>query len=158
MSLIKHSQKDWDEHFLKIAKLCSEMSKDPSTKVGAAIMAPDKSVVSTGYNGFPSTVKDTEEMLTDRQIKYKHIVHAEENALRFAKPWSKNLSNCTLYTTLFPCHNCYKIIKQSGIKRIVTLEPGDEHIKRWGESWNLVKEEAKEDNITIECLSICKET
>ena len=58
MSIIKHTKYDWDKHFMKIALLCSEMSKDPSTKVGAVIKGIDKSVVSTGYNGLPNDIDD----------------------------------------------------------------------------------------------------
>ena len=32
-----------------------------------------------------------------------------------------DLKGCTLYTTLFPCHECVKVIIQSGIKEIYYL-------------------------------------
>jgi deoxycytidylate deaminase len=34
-----------------------------------------------------------------------------------------SIKNATLYTTLFPCHNCTKHIIASGIKRVVYIEP-----------------------------------
>lgn len=151
--LIRHTQEDWDKHFLEIAKLCSKMSKDPSTKVGAAIKGTDKSVISTGYNGFPPWVDDNKVDLHDRPTKYKYVIHAEENALRFAKSRTDvqihGLTGCTIYTTLFPCEKCYKLIKDSGIKRIVTQIPSKEHIERWGESWEKVKELSAFDQIEI---------
>lgn len=152
--VIKHTDDKWNIHFLKIAKLCSEMSKDPSTKVGAAIRGPDKSVMSTGYNGLPPGMNDTDSILNDRPTKYKYVIHAEENAIKFAKRHQKSLDGCILYTTLFPCDKCYSLLKESGIKKVVTLEPTPEQVERWGESWKIVKKLAIEDNISIECYKL----
>jgi len=146
--VIKHTQEDWDRHFLEIAKLCSKMSKDPSTKVGAAIKGIDKRVISTGYNGFPPEVTDHISKLEHRPTKYSLVIHAEENALRFAE--NKDLTGCTIYTTLFPCDNCYKLIRARGIRRIVTEQPSEEHNHRWGEKFEVVKKMAKEDGMTID--------
>ena len=155
----RHTQEDWDLHFLEIAKLCSKMSKDPSTKVGAAIKGPDKSVVSTGYNGFPPWIDDKAADLNHRPTKYSLVIHAEENALRFAKSrvdtQIHGLVGCTIYTTLFPCDRCYKLIKDAGIKRIVTQKPSEDHLKRWGGSWEKVKNIAKEDDVVIDYVCKC---
>jgi dCMP deaminase len=150
--MIKHTPEKWDQHFMKIAKLCSEMSKDPSTKVGCVIRGTDKSVISTGFNGFPPEVLDYEVMLNDRTTKYKHILHAEENAIIFANKKNIDLNLCILYTTLYPCSECYTLIKNAGIKRIVTTTPTTEENNRWGESWNKVKLLSVADNITIDIL------
>ena len=48
-NILKHSKNDWDIHMLKIAKLCSQMSKDPSTRVGSVIMGPNKRIISTRF-------------------------------------------------------------------------------------------------------------
>ena len=47
------------------------------------------------------------------------VVHAEVNALMFRN--CVDLEGCTLYTTLFPCHECAKAIIQSRIKEIYYL-------------------------------------
>jgi tRNA(Arg) A34 adenosine deaminase TadA len=47
------------------------------------------------------------------------VVHAEVNAIMFRN--CTDLEGCTLYTTLFPCHECAKAIIQSGIKEIYYL-------------------------------------
>jgi dCMP deaminase len=44
----------WDEYFCRMLKLVAFKSKDPSTKVGAIIVGPDKEIRSTGYNGLLS--------------------------------------------------------------------------------------------------------
>jgi hypothetical protein len=47
------------------------------------------------------------------------VVHAEVNAIMFRN--CTDLEGCSLYTTLFPCHECAKAIIQSGIKEIYYL-------------------------------------
>ena len=66
----------WDTRFLSLAEHISSWSKDPSTKVGAAIIGPYRDIISLGYNGFPRGVEDTPERLENRELKYKMIVHA----------------------------------------------------------------------------------
>ena len=108
----------WDFYFLGMAEYVSIASKDPSTKVGAVIVAPDRRVVSTGYNGLPRGVEDTSERLDNREIKYQLIVHAERNALLFAR---EPLDGYTIFTTPFmPCSTCSGMIIQAGIKNVVS--------------------------------------
>jgi dCMP deaminase len=110
---------NWDKRFLDLAELVSSWSKDPSTKVGAVIVDDQNVIVSVGFNGFPKGVKD-DDRLNHRDSKYQIIVHAENNALMFAK---RPLDGCTIYTYPFmPCPRCAGMIIQSGIKRIVTYE------------------------------------
>ena len=63
-----------------------------------------------------------------------------------------DLVNSTLYTTLFPCLDCYELAKKLGIRKFVTKIPSEEHIERWGKSWEIVKERAIIDEITIEYI------
>lgn len=108
----------WDDWFLDRAADWATRSKDPSTQCGAVIVAPDKTVVSTGYNGFPRRIHDDPELLHDRDEKLRRMVHAEINAIlnnpsRFAR--------CSLYTYPFPpCVHCAAIICQTGIIRVVS--------------------------------------
>ena len=106
----------WDKYFMGMAEYVSSISKDPSTKVGAVIMRPDKTVASMGYNGFPRGVLDTESRYANREEKYKLVVHAEANAIVAAH---SPVVGMTLYCTLFPCCECAKLIIQSGIAEVV---------------------------------------
>ena len=45
-------------------------------------------------------------------------MHAEPNAILNS---TCPLDDCTIYVTLFPCHECAKLIIQSGIKEIVFM-------------------------------------
>lgn len=108
----------WDRRFLDLALHVAEWSKDPSTKVGSVIVAPDRRIMSLGYNGFPRGVADTDERLNDRETKYKFVAHAERNALDNT---DQSIRGCTMYVTLQPCPECVKSIIQKGIKRVISV-------------------------------------
>ena len=110
----------WDQYFMGVALLSAMRSKDPNTKVGTCIVSSNKRIVGVGYNGFPYGCDDhvfpwgkTGSM---NETKYPYVVHAELNAILNS---TKDLQGCTLYVSLFPCHECVKAIIQSGIKEIV---------------------------------------
>lgn len=120
--MMKREPNWWDDFFLGLAEYVATASKDPSTKVGAAIVRPDRTIASLGYNGFPRGVDDT---YLDREHKLLRTVHAEMNAILSAR---EPLHGCTLYVSpLFPCANCAAAIIQSGITAVVarmgTLRP-----------------------------------
>jgi deoxycytidylate deaminase len=48
----------WDARFMALAEHVAGWSKDPSTKVGAVIVSPDRRQLTTGYNGFPQGIAD----------------------------------------------------------------------------------------------------
>jgi dCMP deaminase len=105
-----------------VALLSSYRSKDPNTKVGACIVNQNKRIIGIGYNGLPFGCNDDEypwerdgEFL---DTKYPYVVHAEPNAILNS---TMSLDNATLYVTLFPCHECAKLIIQAGIKEIVYM-------------------------------------
>ncbi len=119
----------WDKRFLRLAKHVAGWSKDPSTKVGAVIARGNRQI-SMGYNGFPMFVNDSADRYTNRDLKYQMIIHAEVNAILFAKT---DLTASTIYTWPFPpCCRCAAQIIQSGITTIVALKPTPELFERWG--------------------------
>ncbi len=65
----------WDTRFMRIAKNeVATWSKDPRKKVGCVIVSSDMREMSTGYNGFPQGIKDTEQRLKDRdKLLFAHI-------------------------------------------------------------------------------------
>lgn len=120
----------WDRHFLELALHHSQLSKDPSTRVGSVIVGPDREILSAGFNGFPRGVADTAERLNDRDTKLKLVVHAEMNALLAAARTGMRLKGCSLYIAATdksgavwggpPCTRCVVEIIQVGIAEIVT--------------------------------------
>jgi dCMP deaminase len=104
--------------FIEIARVIAKKSKDPSTKVGAIIVDLENRIVSTGYNGFIS--KNNEDYMTfERPLKYHLTIHAEMNALLFAK---QDLTGKIMYITHSPCSECLKHILQCKIRTVYYAE------------------------------------
>lgn len=139
----------WHIRFLKLAEHISTWSKDPSSKIGACIVDNHRRIISTGYNGFAVGVDDTVERLENRDIKYKIILHAEENAINFAK---QSVDGCSLYVSgLPPCAHCASLIIQSGIKNVFAW---DRDIpERWRESVDLTIQLFREAGVNFYCIT-----
>lgn len=138
----------WDQRFLELAHVVSTWSKDISTKVGAVIVRPDKTIASVGYNGFARGVRDDQALLENRVIKLLRTIHAEENAILHAR---ERLDGYTLYVTpLHPCGTCAAKIIQVGITRIVTVPA---LVNRWQESFNAAAEQFQEAGVVVDLLN-----
>ena len=144
------SKATWDRRFLQLAETIAQWSKDPSTKVGAVIVRPNKTIVSLGYNGFPRGVRDTTAMYEDRPKKYQRIVHAEANAIVSA---AEPLTGYTIYSHPLPvCNECMKLVIQSGITRCVSIALTPPEVERWAESLRVAREMAEQANVEIAYL------
>jgi dCMP deaminase len=120
----------WDFRFLALAQHIAQWSKDPSTKVGAVIVRPDRTIASMGFNGFARGVADLPERIADRPTKLMLTVHAEENAILSAH---ERVAGHWLYSSHFPCVNCASRIVQAGIGRVIAMTT-KEYMERWAES------------------------
>ncbi len=90
-------------------------------------------------------VDDTTERLENRDIKYKIVLHGEENAILFSK---QNLEGCSLYVSgLPPCAHCASLIIQSGIKNVYAWDR--EIPDRWKESVDLTKKIFEEAGVSL---------
>lgn len=124
----------WDLRFLRLARHVSEWSRDPSTKMGAVIVRPDKSVASIGFNGFPQKMPDDETLYEIREEKYSRIIHCEMNAAMFCR--DETLRGYTLYTwPLMPCERCFVHVAQMGIVRCVFPKATPEAEARWSSAF-----------------------
>jgi len=139
----------WDRRFLDLAAHIGAWSKDPSTKVGAVIVRPDRTIASIGYNGFPRGVDDLPERYDDREQKYLMVVHAETNAILAA---SESLRGYTLYVhPLCPCSTCAASIIQAGIARVVTVQPTT-ILERWKASFDATQTMFAEAEVRLDYL------
>lgn len=124
----------WDARFLDLALFIAEWSKDPSTKVGAVLVRPDRTIAALGFNGFPRGVLDHPERYDDRPTKYEMVVHAELNALLSSR---ESLEGYTLYVTpLPPCSQCAAAIIQRGIRKVV-IAMDKELSENWAKKWQV---------------------
>lgn len=119
----------WDEFFMRVAAAASLRSKDPNTQVGACIADTNHRILSVGYNGTPVGLGDDEfpwETHEDPlQDKHNYVIHAEANAILNYRGSLKDMSGATVYVTLFPCHECAKMLVQAGIGEVVYM--GDKY-------------------------------
>ena len=140
----------WDRRFLALAEHVAAWSKDGSTQVGSVIVDKHRRIVSTGYNGFPTGVDDHAALLAIRDVKLRMTLHAELNAILFAK---RDLSECTIYVwPMPPCAQCAAAIIQSGIERIVSREPTPEQYDRWGKDFALAERMYADAGIDLETI------
>ena len=133
-------QLKWDCYFLSMCLLNTTMSLDPSTQVGAVVVGPDLEVRSTGFNGFPRHIHDTEDRLSNRETKLKLMVHAEMNACLAAARIGVSVKGCTLYLVATnktggiwggpPCTRCTVEMIQAGITEVVSV-PFKDAPSRW---------------------------
>ena len=110
----------WDQRYLDLAKQVSTWSKDPSRKIGAVAVGSKGQILSQGYNGFPRGILDLPERYENREVKYKHVVHAEMNVIYNATFSGVSLDGASLFVYGLPvCNECAKGIIQVGIQRVV---------------------------------------
>jgi dCMP deaminase len=150
--MIKPQSAKWDLRFLKLSQHIARWSKDPSTKTGAVIVDPQNRVISLGFNGLPQGIHDTHQRLSNRELKYRMIVHCERNAILFAQ---RSLEGCTLYTWPFmSCADCAAVVIQSGIRRCVA--PLSVPNERWAESFSLAESMFNEVGIQLTLIGAQK--
>jgi len=118
----------WDEYFMKLALLVAERSTCRRHHVGAVIVR-DKRILTTGYNGAASGVKDCiqlgclrEEMNIPSGFRHEicRAIHAEQNAIIQAGLHGINIKGSTLYCTHSPCILCAKMLSNAGVVCVVT--------------------------------------
>ena len=137
--------------FLKTAYLLGQESKCVSKQVGCVI-AKDKRIISTGYNGTPPGFKNCNEVFDkdnfDREEHHKwskiYEIHAEMNAIAFAARNDIGIEDAELYTILQPCDDCLKNIIAAGIKKIYYVIPYDKATED-NKLWDKIENEMVND-------------
>lgn len=120
----------WDKRFMEAARLVSTWSScfQENRQVGAVI-AKNKRILTTGYNGASSGIKNCKErgeclrrklgIASGTQHEICYATHAEQNAIIQAARLGVSIEGATLYCTHQPCVICAKMIINSGIARVV---------------------------------------
>src|SRR5690606_29696067 len=117
----------WDAYFLSIAQVVASRSNCVKRHVGA-IIARDKRIISTGYNGTPRGTRNCNEGGCPRCNAFAEsgtrldeclCSHGEENAIVQAAYHGVSVRGGSLYTTFFPCLFCTKLIINAGIAEVV---------------------------------------
>ena len=120
---------NWDEYFMLQAMMASFKSKDPVTKVGCVFVDEKNHQITMGYNGFVAGIDESQlpwgknkDVSLEHQ-KYGYVVHSEANAILHSP---RSLVNSKLYVTLFPCHECAKLIASVKCSEVIYL--ADKHV------------------------------
>ena len=109
---------NWDTYFMNIARQVAERSTCDRKYVGAVIVR-DRNILSTGYNGSIVGMPHCDDV--GHMMENGHCiatVHAEANAIIQAAKNGVMINGATIYTTASPCWNCFKLIANSGIRRV----------------------------------------
>jgi dCMP deaminase len=109
----------WDEYFMNIAKQVATRATCDRKHVGAVIVR-DKSILATGYNGSIRGLNHCDEdghMMEDGHCV--RTIHAEANAVIQAARNGVRIDQATIYVSASPCWNCFKMIANAGLTRIV---------------------------------------
>lgn len=123
---------DWDSFYMGLSYFISIRSSCSDRKIGAVIVK-DKTIIATGFNGAPKGVSDCMERnecirknrdkSLGKDYENCYSAHAEVNALaNHAFMGGPSTNGATLYTCVYPCVICAKVLINSGIKRIVYSE------------------------------------
>ena len=107
---------DWTSYFMGIVEAVKERSPDPRTQVGAVLTTHDNRIISTGYNAFAAGVPESVVDWSDRPSVYRRIIHAEANAILYAR---SEFANARLYCSFSPCRECIKLLAAAGVSRVV---------------------------------------
>ena len=105
---------DWDDYFMGLAKAASERASCPRASIGAVIVRPDNSVVSTGYNGAPRGEPHClDEGCIVEDGHCQRAIHAEMNALVYAR---EPLNGYRIYVYgREVCRECAKVLRAAGV-------------------------------------------
>ncbi len=142
------SRPSWDKYFMKIASDVGTRATCDRKHIGA-VLVRDKVILSTGYNGAPRGLPHCDDV--GHEIVEGHCVrtvHAEANAIAQAAKNGVSVNGATIYTTASPCYDCFKLLINSGIVRVVY---GDFYMSRYGAS-KRVLQLAKKVKIKFACV------
>jgi len=107
---------------MRIAVQAATRSTCSRKHVGAVIVR-DKTILSTGYNGSIRGMPHCDDV--GHMMENSHCVatvHAEANAIIQAAKNGTSTNGADIYITASPCWNCFKLIANSGIQRILYME------------------------------------
>lgn len=146
--MITPRQPKWTYRFIRLAAEVASWSKDPSSKVGAVIVRPDRTIASVGFNGFPRGILDREDWLADRDKRLALTIHAEENAILSAR---EPLQGYSIFVHPYPpCLSCAMRIVQAGITTVISPAMAIDH--RWFASCHEARKQMEQVGLRVRWL------
>ena len=122
----------WDQYFMLITRQVADRSTCNRAKVGAVIVR-DKNILATGYNGAPAglphcidvgcLIYESRTPSGDIEENCFRTIHAEINAIAQAAKNGAWIRDAHIYITHTPCIHCFKVLINTGIKRVLYEKP-----------------------------------
>jgi dCMP deaminase len=122
----------WHQYFMTITREVAERSTCLRAKVGAVIVR-DKNILATGYNGSPAGLPHCLDVgcliyrstTPSGEVEENcfRTIHAEINAIAQAAKNGAGIRDADIYITHTPCIHCFKVLINTGIKRIFYEKP-----------------------------------
>lgn len=121
-----------EEYYMNMAVQASLRSTCIRRKVGAVIVK-DNVILSTGYNGAPSSLpnccddcnrcyRSAHNIPSGQCLDLCFAIHAEQNAILNALKTGADLKGAVLFVNTYPCSTCMKLTIQVGIKEIYYID------------------------------------
>lgn len=154
---------DWDRYFMEIAQMVAtratcnrgaDLKYRPGFKGVGAVIVRDRVILSTGYNGSPRGMAHCDEI--GHEMVEGHCirtVHSEGNAIAQAAKNGISIDGAAIYTTASPCYDCFKLLINAGIKKVVYSQYYD---SRYGMS-EKVLDLAKQAGIEITSVKLIEQ-
>jgi len=139
----------WATRFHQMALLVGSWSKDPFSLVDAVTTESNR-IVSVGFNGYPHGISDSAQT-DNREMKLLKTLHAEENAILFAK---RDLTGCDIWVSHFPCPNCAAKIIQTGIATVHCPEQSADFLSRWGDKIQISQEMLAQAGVSVDWMPL----
>jgi dCMP deaminase len=127
-----HPRPSWDQYFMTITRQVADRSTCNRAKVGAVIVH-DKNILATGYNGAPAGLPHCTEvgcLVYESRTPSGEIeencfrtIHAEINAIAQAAKNGASIRDADIYITHTPCIHCFKVLINTGIRRVLYEKP-----------------------------------
>lgn len=118
----------WNHYFLAIAEQVASRSTCDRKHVGC-VLVRERRILATGYNGSlcgSPHCDDAGHDLVESQMSdgtwgsnCVRTVHAEQNAIAQAASEGIAIKNAWAYVNAYPCWNCYKLLVNAGVNRII---------------------------------------
>ena len=117
----------WDQYFMLITRQVADRSTCNRAKVGA-VFVRDKNILATGYNGAPAglphcldvgcLIYESRTPSGETEENCFRCIHAEINAIAQAAKNGATIRDADIYVTHTPCIHCFKVLLNTGIRRI----------------------------------------
>lgn len=129
----------WDSYFIEFARHAATRATCDRAHVGT-ILVMDRQILATGYNGSIRGLAHCDDVghLMDGGHCVR-TVHAEANAIASAARRGVCVDGATAYVTHYPCLNCFKLLANAGIVRIVydSIYRPNDNVESFAEELNI---------------------